>query len=270
MVSSSSAQIALRKFSDAYAEHGDSAPTLFALVGEVNQCKGGPHARIPPELVHPNAHRVIGNQLSLSGNATVHINPFRTTLFAVGRGALRTDEGIYECDFVLRGEHLRSEAEERAVESFRREAKSSGAALLAGDFVQVDVADSSLVLWVCNTFGLLHETTWVRQWPNLGNRRVFSYHPFAASIEAWKRLLSRGQGGWEPGRKSGAKNAGQVGRMKADFETVQKEAELADEWVRAREAGVSKVGFAETKRMKVKDLDRLLDRVYRRNKRSDN
>lgn len=54
------------------------------------------------------------------------------------------------------------------------------------------------------------------------------------------------------------------GRKKADFETIQKEAELAAAWKRAREAGVYKADFARDCKIAVSRLDALLDRVAKR------
>lgn len=56
------------------------------------------------------------------------------------------------------------------------------------------------------------------------------------------------------------------GRKKADYETQQREAELAADWKRARDAGTHKADFAKQKGLKVKDLDALLDRVAWRNR----
>jgi hypothetical protein len=59
------------------------------------------------------------------------------------------------------------------------------------------------------------------------------------------------------------------GRKKADYGTVQKEAKLAAEWVRARAAGILKSAFAKDNGMNQKQLDALLDRVAKRNRRSE-
>ena len=59
------------------------------------------------------------------------------------------------------------------------------------------------------------------------------------------------------------------GRPKADYATERKEADLADAWEQARESGIAKVDFAEDNGMMEKDLNKLLDRVYQRNKCSD-
>ncbi len=59
------------------------------------------------------------------------------------------------------------------------------------------------------------------------------------------------------------------GRRKADYETVQKEAELAADWERARDAGVYKPDFAKDKNMTVRQLDALLDRVRARKRPSE-
>ena len=59
------------------------------------------------------------------------------------------------------------------------------------------------------------------------------------------------------------------GRKKADYETVQREAELTGEWERARDSGVYKADFAKDKGMTLKDFDRLLDRVDKRKKASE-
>jgi hypothetical protein len=59
------------------------------------------------------------------------------------------------------------------------------------------------------------------------------------------------------------------GRKKADFETIQKEAELAAAWKRAREVGVYKADFARDCKIAVSRLDALLDRVAKRNQLSE-
>lgn len=59
------------------------------------------------------------------------------------------------------------------------------------------------------------------------------------------------------------------GRKKADYDTVQKEAELAAAWQRARNAGVYKAVFAKDQKLTVKQLDALLDRVAKRKRASE-
>ncbi len=59
------------------------------------------------------------------------------------------------------------------------------------------------------------------------------------------------------------------GRPKADDETVQREARVAADWERARDTGTAKVDFAKGMRMKLKDFNALLDRVQKRESRSD-
>lgn len=59
------------------------------------------------------------------------------------------------------------------------------------------------------------------------------------------------------------------GRKKADYETVQKEAALAAEWERARDAGIYKPDFAKDKNMTARQLDALLDRVAKRKRASE-
>ena len=59
------------------------------------------------------------------------------------------------------------------------------------------------------------------------------------------------------------------GRKKADWQTVQKETQLANEWRRARDGGTYKADFASDKNIALPDLDRLLDRVAARKKASE-
>jgi hypothetical protein len=59
------------------------------------------------------------------------------------------------------------------------------------------------------------------------------------------------------------------GRKKADYETVQREAQLAADWKRAYEAGTYKADFAKDNGMTVKKLDALLDRVAWRQRNSE-
>ena len=59
------------------------------------------------------------------------------------------------------------------------------------------------------------------------------------------------------------------GRKKASYETVQKEAKIADDWRQARESGILKAEFARGSGMTLKQLDALLNRVAKRKSRSD-
>ena len=60
------------------------------------------------------------------------------------------------------------------------------------------------------------------------------------------------------------------GRKKPDYETVERESNLKKEWLRAHDSGTCKADFAKGKGLSQKDFTRLLDRVSRRNRRSDN
>ncbi len=57
---------------------------------------------------------------------------------------------------------------------------------------------------------------------------------------------------------------------KATYEKIQSEASLVTKWNKARESGVHKPEFAKDNDMTAKDLNRLLDRVAQRKKRSEN
>jgi len=59
------------------------------------------------------------------------------------------------------------------------------------------------------------------------------------------------------------------GWRKANYATVQREAQLAADWEQAREAGVYKPTFAKEHGMTTAKLDALLDRVAKRKSRSD-
>ena len=59
------------------------------------------------------------------------------------------------------------------------------------------------------------------------------------------------------------------GRRKAAEQTVAREAQIAANWERARDAGIYKPVFARDNGMTTAKLDALLDRVAKRNKRSD-
>jgi hypothetical protein len=67
-----------------------------------------------------------------------------------------------------------------------------------------------------------------------------------------------------PAADGEAAKPGRRGRPKADYKTVQQEAALAAEWERARDADIYKPNFAKDKKMNVKQLDALLDRVAKR------
>lgn len=54
-----------------------------------------------------------------------------------------------------------------------------------------------------------------------------------------------------------------------DYATVQREATLAEDWKRARDAGRYKLDFAKDKKLTVKHLDAPLDRVANRKRTSE-
>lgn len=58
------------------------------------------------------------------------------------------------------------------------------------------------------------------------------------------------------------------GRRKADFETMQREAGIADDWAQAKGAGTYKPEFARDIGLTTTELDRLLDRVAKRRERA--
>jgi hypothetical protein len=87
------------------------------------------------------------------------------------------------------------------------------------------------------------------------------------SVVLKPRSPDQGSAGTIEGAKTSAKRRG---RKKADYETIRKEAALNADWQRAREAGIRKIEFARDKSMTVKDLDKLLDRVGKRNSLPNN
>lgn len=66
------------------------------------------------------------------------------------------------------------------------------------------------------------------------------------------------------GSQNGDTGTKRRGRRKADYETVQREAEIADRWKKARECGVCKVDFAHDEGTTLKKLQQLLDRDRKR------
>lgn len=67
-----------------------------------------------------------------------------------------------------------------------------------------------------------------------------------------------------------APNPNRRGRRKADYETIEREAQVAADWERAREAGTYKGDFAKERGTTAGKLDALLDRVAKRKSRSEN
>lgn len=65
----------------------------------------------------------------------------------------------------------------------------------------------------------------------------------------------------KPGRRRG--------RPKANYETVAREATLAEDWEQAKQTGTHKVEFARDRGMTQKEFDQLLNRVAKRKSRSD-
>ena len=59
------------------------------------------------------------------------------------------------------------------------------------------------------------------------------------------------------------------GRPKSSYEVIQKEAALKEVWERAKASGIRKVVFAKDNGYSQKEFDDLLQRVYRRNKKTN-
>jgi CDGSH-type Zn-finger protein len=59
------------------------------------------------------------------------------------------------------------------------------------------------------------------------------------------------------------------GRPKSSYEVIQKEAALKEKWIRAKASGIRKVVFAKDNGYSLKEFDDLLQRVYRRNKKTN-
>jgi hypothetical protein len=67
----------------------------------------------------------------------------------------------------------------------------------------------------------------------------------------------------------GGTSARRRGRKKANLNTIQKEAEIAAAWARARDAGVFKSDFVKDNNLTIRKLKALLDRVAKRNRPSE-
>jgi hypothetical protein len=105
---------------------------------------------------------------------------------------------------------------------------------------------------------------------NLTPREIFACALAWADRQTIKAKLAGTSGVQsEPTNARGAATPKRRGRKKADYETVQKEAALAADWERARDAGIYKPDFAKDKKMNVKQLDALLDRVAKRKRDSE-
>jgi hypothetical protein len=91
-------------------------------------------------------------------------------------------------------------------------------------------------------------------------------NPSGAAVETPKQIEPAA----EPvGDTSTPTKAKRRGRKKANYETVQKEDALAAKWKRARAAGTCKVDFAKQNKMTLKDFDRMLNRVRKRESTSE-
>jgi hypothetical protein len=182
---------ASKRFAEAYAKHGDTSPMMVAVLNAERHGKGV-GANIPPEVVHPaGVGAGVPECLILSGESSNTFQAIGITLYGIGRTEIGTSNGVMECNFVLRGPHVHERAK-LAVDTFRELARESGAILLSEDIVPiVGIADSPLLLWVASVFGLLVNTDVVQYVGAVGKRDVFQFHPFAASVEAWKVLKSK-------------------------------------------------------------------------------
>lgn len=105
---------------------------------------------------------------------------------------------------------------------------------------------------------------------NLTPREIFACALAWADRQKIKAKLAGTSGlQSDPTDAQGTATPKRRGRKKADYETVQKEAELAADWERARDAGIYKPDFAKDKNMTVRQLDALLDRVAKRKRPSE-
>lgn len=106
-----------------------------------------------------------------------------------------------------------------------------------------------------------------------------NYSLFEAEELEWRQIVELLQadadtidasgGESDPAKPTGKEPPKTRGRKKADSKTMEHEATLAEEWEKARDADVYKPDFATDNGMTQKDLDKLLDRVAARKRRSD-
>jgi hypothetical protein len=106
---------------------------------------------------------------------------------------------------------------------------------------------------------------------------AFSEVEYAVNAEVGAAILARAAGGTgvlsaAPGNRDGSPGTTKTprrGRPKADYETVKREAKLAADWEQASKVGVYKGDFAKDNGSSVKEFDKLLDRVAKRNRASE-
>jgi hypothetical protein len=115
---------------------------------------------------------------------------------------------------------------------------------------------------------------WKAEWPEVRVellKSAFDWYEARAALkreflDAVERLTEAEQ--TEPAKAGSAKQVpGTPGRRQADYDTLLREGSFYDSWQQARDTGVYKADFAKENNMKLKDFDKLLNRVAARRKR---
>jgi hypothetical protein len=106
-----------------------------------------------------------------------------------------------------------------------------------------------------------------------GNLTLPEIHACAlawADRQTIKARLSRAsEPAGDPAAAQGGTKSKRRGRKKANLKTIQKEAEIAAAWARARDTGVYKSDFVKDNNLTIRKLKALLDRVAKRNRPSE-
>jgi hypothetical protein len=155
---------------------------------------------------------------------------------------------------------IRSRSNAPAVEELRQWVKDG--ACLSGALEGIDLPDVRDAFRLARHFADKHAR---RDLPREPERRFLWPHDSADAlralhdIRAWLERAIRDGGLNAEGKAAGSKR--KRGRPKRNYETIQREAEIAARWRRAREAGACKSEWAREHGLTVKELDQLLDRV---------
>ena len=141
--------------------------------------------------------------------------------------------------------------------------------------------DVQRMLRDCEAAGFAFDAAGMNQWvamvckfnhklpDDVADWNLDAFCELADQSNGFGAIADAGKAAYQPGEVSTALKAKPRGRKKADYATVQSEAQLAADWKQAKETGRYKADFAKDNNLTVRKLDALLDRVAKRKSASE-
>ncbi|HUY32010.1 MAG TPA: hypothetical protein VMV69_04455 [Pirellulales bacterium] len=178
------AEQSLRAFSLALARHGNTRLRIYAV--------GSKYVRDDGQVAVPRAMIPAGGPKNfyIGADSRALFQPQHVSFHGLGSGAFARQSGVVErVGFFLYGP---ASGDVEVVKTFRRRASDAGAIVLADGLVDgIQTVHDPTAFWTLVVFSHLMGTAWVSETAIDDHDSAFVFHPFGASVEAWRLILAQ-------------------------------------------------------------------------------